>query len=107
MLHCNSLVKDVSDNVYYEVSLAKLDAFKLTETVADELKNREKDGKVKFMAYNDNFIERFNMLRKNRHIVHVHMTLNAVLLVLLQVFLYELICFSMISPIQAFKNCPL
>lgn len=71
----------------------------------EELKTREVNGKVKFMAYNDNFIERFNMLKNKRYIVHVHMGLNTLLLLALELYLYELICFSEISPIQAYNMC--
>ena len=31
MLHCNNLVKEETDNIYYEVSVVKLEHFKLTE----------------------------------------------------------------------------
>ena len=91
MLHSNNLVKEETDNIYFEVSIAKLENFQMTERVVEELKTREVNGKVKFMAYNDNFIERFNMLKNKRHIVHIHIGLNTLLLLVLELYLYELI----------------
>ena len=94
--------------LYFEVDEEQLESFRFLPEVKANLKARQRnyEGKIMFMVYNNEFLAWYHNIKKSRCICLTHLILNLTLFLIMQYFVYDyFLCLDLISPIDSTSNC--